>query len=133
MHRCIGCDFRCLISTPYHAMAAASARRVDSVGDQLVMMSSRFLQAKPRTTILSPSVTVSSDVARSILHPQCFTQNEEVGTDPDGPNGSSRGIVSWPLRHRVSRSDAGCIVPHSGIRDTISVRLRQRTGRIFTV
>jgi hypothetical protein len=49
------------------------------------MMSSRFLQAKSCTTILSPSVTVAPDVARSILHPLCFTQNEEVGTESGWP------------------------------------------------
>jgi hypothetical protein len=41
---------------------------MDNVGDQPVMMSSHFHQAKPSTTAFNPSVTVSSDVVRKDRH-----------------------------------------------------------------
>jgi len=65
---------------PYHRFAAGYSLPVDNVGDQSVMMSSHFLQVKPSTTALSPSVTVTPDVARSVPDSPVLRQNEEVGT-----------------------------------------------------
>jgi hypothetical protein len=67
MHRCVGGDFRCLISLPTLRELLATTHALDNVGVQPVMMSSRYLQAKSCTTTLSPSVTVSSDVAGRVL------------------------------------------------------------------
>jgi len=58
MHRCVGGDFRCLISLPTMRELLATTHVLDNVGVQPVMMSSRFLQAKPSATTLSPSATV---------------------------------------------------------------------------
>jgi hypothetical protein len=108
---------------------------MDNVGDQPVMMSSRFQQAKPSATASGASVTVTSDVAGNDRQfSQCFTTNEGVGTSRQPNHDSSRCIVSWPLRYCPSQDNTGCIYRISPrFRDTISVRPRRRTGRICTV
>jgi hypothetical protein len=92
MHRCIGSDFRFLISLPTSGRLLTSAHPVDNVGDQPVMMSSHFLQAKPSPTTLSPSVTVSADVARRIPYSSVLHQKEEVGTNLGGRNMTPPGV-----------------------------------------
>ena len=66
MHRCIGSDFRYLISLPTLYDLLATVHDRDNVGDPPVMMSSHFRQAKPPATTLNQSVTASSDMVGSI-------------------------------------------------------------------
>lgn len=76
----------------YHRQAASFSLSMDNVGDQPVMMSSHFLQAKPSTTTLSPSVTVSPGVAKRIPFSSVLHQNEEVGTNLGGRNMTPPGV-----------------------------------------
>ena len=133
--RRIGSEFRLLISSPTSSSSADFSRTRGRRGTLTGPVSHHLLQAKPPCTLLTRTLNPHHRAGES--HSGKLTPNASHTWRRLALNPLGRTMippeVSYPGHFGTTPLDMTLAAYLLRVRDTISVRSRQRTGRIFTV